>query len=404
MDVKGDNVYRLGRREALAGSIAAAMGMGGIHLEAAERKIRLGVVGCGQRGSWIAGLFQRHGGYTIHAVADYFAEVADRCGDALDVPTTRRFSGLDGYKSLMESGVEAVALETPPYCFPLHAETAVAKGLHVFMAKPVAVDVPGCKRVEAAAAKAVARRLVFLVDYQMPTDPANTRVVDMVRNGAIGAIVAVHSYYLAGSWPDPPKSATIEDRLQKLIWVNDTAIGSGYHGNACIHAIDAAMWAVGRTPSAAMGASRIGRPNPHGDSHDVLSITYEFDDGLILNHRAKHLSDNFSTADFCGCYLHGERGYAWISYSAKAQLVSRDDAIREDVTNLYEAGAVRNIAAFHEAITRADASNPTVRRAIDSALVTIMGREAAERRRRLTLREVVRQNRALRLSLVGLRR
>lgn len=394
----------VGRRDVLAGSLAAAAGLGAARRQGPSRVIRLGVIGCGQRGSWIAGLFRRHGGYVVHAVADYFEDVADRCGEALEVPKARRFFGLDGYKRLIESGVDAVALETPPYCFPLHAETAVAAGLHVFMAKPVAVDVPGCKRVEAAAKKASTSKLVFLVDYQMPTDPANRRVVEMVRNGAIGRVVAVHSYYLAGSWPDPPKTATIEDRLQKLIWVNDTAIGSGYHGNACIHAVDAAMWALGKTPSAAMGASLIGRPDPHGDSHDVLSITYEFDGGLILNHRAKHLPDSFSTADFCGCYLHGDKGYAWISYSAKAQLVSPDEAVREDVVNLYEAGAVRNIAAFHEAIATGDTANPTVRRAIASALVTIMGREAAQRRTRLTLSEVLKQNRSLRLSLAGLRR
>jgi hypothetical protein len=46
-----------------------------------QRKIKLGVVGNGERGAWIAKLFQSHGGYTIHAVADYFQEVADRCGD-----------------------------------------------------------------------------------------------------------------------------------------------------------------------------------------------------------------------------------------------------------------------------------------------------------------------------------
>jgi hypothetical protein len=63
-----------------------------------ERKIKLGVVGNGGRGSWIAGLFKEHGGYEMHAVADYFQPVADKCGDALGVDKSRRFSGLSGYK------------------------------------------------------------------------------------------------------------------------------------------------------------------------------------------------------------------------------------------------------------------------------------------------------------------
>jgi len=336
-------------------------------------------------------------------VADYFADVADRCGEQLSVPVARRFSGLNGYKRLMASGVEAVALETPPYCFPPHAHEAVRTGLHVFMAKPVAVDVPGCRAIEAAAEEATRRGLTFLVDYQIPTDPNNIEVVEHIRRGAIGKIVTAHSYYLARSWPDPPKGKTIEGRLQHLIWVNDTAIGSGYHGNACIHAIDAVLWAVGKVPVAAMGLSRIGRPDPHGDSHDTLSLTYDFGGGLFLNHRAKHLPDQYSTADFCGCYIHGTAGYAWLSYSARAQLLSETESVSRDVQNLYEAGAVRNIAAFYKAITQRDASNPTVARSVAGALTTILGREAALRGRRLTMAEILRENKRLPLDLKGLR-
>jgi predicted dehydrogenase len=368
------------------------------------RTVRLGLIGCGQRGAWIGGLFSKHGNFEVSAVADYFPDVAERSGESLAVPASRRFSGLDGYRRLIEAGVDAVALEAPPYCFPEHSSAAVQAGLHVFMAKPVAVDAPGCRRVEEAAAEAGRKRLVFLVDYQMPTDPGNARVVERIRAGKIGRIATAHSYYLASAWPDPVKSATIADRLQRLVWVNDTAIGGGYHGNACIHAVDAAIWALGRVPLAAVGMSRIGRPDPHGDSHDVLSVTYEFEDGLFLNHRAKHLPDRYSSADFCGCYIHGDAGYAWLSYSARAQMVSADDAIGEDVINLYEAGAVRNIHAFYRAIVSGDCSNPTVRRAVAGALTTMMGREAALRRTRVTMASLRRENRPLRLDLSGLRR
>lgn len=398
------NGRKLTRREvvgvASVGVAASALGVGKLQ----KRTIPIGVIGCGNRGRWIADLFLKHGGFVIHAVADYFPDVANLVGDQFGVQSDRRFSGLDGYKKLINSGVEAVVLETPPYCFPLHARAAVDANLHVFMAKPVAVDVPGCKAVEAAAADASRKRLVFLVDYQMPTDPGNIEVVRKIHAGAIGKPVTAHSYYLARSWPDPPRSRTIEDRLQNLIWVNDTAIGGGYHGNACVHALDAVLWALGRAPVAAMGLSCIGRPDPHGDSHDTLSLTYDFGNGLFVNHRAKHLPDHYSTADFCGCYIHGTGGYAWISYSAKAQLVSSSEALSHEVVNLYQAGAERNIQAFYEAIVNRDASNPTVRRSVLGALTTIMGREAALRRRIVTMADILRENRRLRLDLTGLRR
>lgn len=93
-----------------------------------ERRVKLGVVACGGRGGWIARLFAKHGGYEMHAVADYFPAVGDATGEVLGVPAARRFSGLSGYRRLIESGVEAVALETPPYFFPEHARRVLLGG------------------------------------------------------------------------------------------------------------------------------------------------------------------------------------------------------------------------------------------------------------------------------------
>ena len=227
--------------------------------DAAARKIKLGVVGCGGRGAWIANLFRQHGGYEMHAVADYFPEVAESAGNALGVGKTRRFSGLSGYRRLIESGVEAVALETPPCFFPEHVQAAVDARLHVYMAKPIAVDVPGCLQVDAAAKKATADKRCFLVDYQMPTDPHNLECAKRFREGAIARLGMVKSFYYGGYFGDPPLTTNIESRLRSLVWVNDVAIGGSYHVNACIHPIQAMMWVLGKTPVAAAGISRVAR-------------------------------------------------------------------------------------------------------------------------------------------------
>src|SRR6476620_8563513 len=79
---------------------AGASVLGLLPLQAADpapvrtRKIKLGLVGCGGRGSWIANLFKQHGGYVFHAVADYFPASADKCGNVLDMDRSRRFSTL----------------------------------------------------------------------------------------------------------------------------------------------------------------------------------------------------------------------------------------------------------------------------------------------------------------------
>lgn len=366
------------------------------------RRIKLGVVGNGGRGAWIADLFRQHGGYEMWAVADYFQEVAEACGDALGVDPARRFSTLSGYQRLIESGVEAVALETPPAFFPEHARAAVEAGLHVYLAKPVAVDVPGCLVIEAAAKQATARQRCFLVDYQLPTDPHNQEVMRQVEAGAIGPVATVNSHYYAGPFADPAFTDSYADRLRHLIWCNDVAMGGGYHVNACIHAVDAALWVAGSRPVAAMGVSRRMRFNPHGDSHDVFSIVLEFENGLTISHRGEHL-DNQSDFSVI-CQIQGQSGYAETCYGGKAFFKGRDDGYNGQVENLYEAGARRNIARFHEDVLAGRCENPTVRRAVDGALTTILGREAALRRTRLTMLQLLQENQRLEVDLRGLKR
>ena len=365
------------------------------------RKIKLGLVGCGGRGSWIAKLFQKHGGYEFHAVADYTQATADRCGDQLGVDKTRRFSTLSGYKRLIESGVEAVALEVPPYFFPLHARAAVEAGLHVYMAKPVAADVPGCLAIKEAARIATTRNRCFLVDYQMPTDPANIEVRKRIHGEGFGKIAQVFTFGVGSGSADPPRKDTIEDRLHGLIWVNDIAMGCDYLGNFDIHAIDAALWAVGSSPVAASGASQIRRLEPHGDSHDVCSVIYEYPDGLVHNHLGQALNNQCKGG--LTCTIHGQKGFGVLNYWGEAEFRCFDDVFRGEVTNLYEAGASRNIDTFYRNIMEGSFLNDTVPRAVDGALVCILGREAAARHTRLTMDQVLAESKRLEVNLKGLK-
>jgi predicted dehydrogenase len=268
------------------------------------------------------------------------------------------------------------------------------------MAKPVAVDVPGCLEIEAAAKKAGAKQRVFLVDYQVPTDPHNQEVVKMVRAGEIGPVVALNTHYFAGQFADPPKTASLADRLQSLIWCNDVAIGGGYHVNACIHGIDAGLWMANQRPVACLGLSRKARPSPNGDSHDVFQLVFEFADGLVMSHRGKHIS-NLLQFDVV-CQVLGQTGYAQIGYGGKSALKGPENAYNGDVQNLYEAGAVRNIATFYRCVTEGNFANDTVRRSVDGALTTILGREAALRRTRLSWDELLKENKRLTIDLSSL--
>ncbi len=394
-------------RRGFLGGVAGAAALNIVRTASAKDtpetpKIKAGLIGVGGRGNMIAQFIQEHGGYELAALADYFPEVVTAAGTRFGVSEKNCFSGLMGYKRLLESGVEAVFLETPPYCFPDHVEAAVAAGRHVYMAKPVACDVPGCLRVSDAAKRATADKKVFLIDFQTRTDPFFIEGVERVHRGEIGALGMLSSLYTDESFSDPPLTGNAESRLQHLVWVNDDALGGSYLVNAGIHAIDVALWLARATPVSAVGASRVARNEPHGDSHDVYSLTYEFADGLILNHRGEHLKNKFGF--HCECAAYGQYGNLESGYSSNVAILSKDkDWPGGPVKDLYAAGARRNIAAFHDCIVNANYANPSVEPSINATLTTLLGREAALRRTRVTWDDMIKENRRLEPDLRGLK-
>lgn len=367
----------------------------------ANSKIEVGIVGLGGRGSLIADLLTADPNYQIVAVADYFPEVVNKAGDRLKVPPARRFSGLLGYKRLIESHVDAVILEAPPYCFPDQAQAAADAGCHVYMAKPVAVDVPGCLRIAEIGRNATAAKKAFLVDFQMRTDPYNQEVVKKCHEGMIGELALLSSFYCSEGFADPEFTDTIESRLQNLIWTNDIALGGGHFVNAGIHAIDAAIWIAGELPVSAQGYTRIARKNSHGDSPDADSLTYRFKSGLLLNHRGEHIRN---THEFiCTCSAYGLDGYLEVTYDGKVFVRGNKGGYPGGVVqNLYVDGIKRNLDTFQKNIRDSVSENPTLMPGVNSTLAAILGREAGLRGDLLTWDQLLQEYKKVEPNLSGL--
>ena len=394
---------------AASASVLAALPVGAAESPAPEakppeftRKIKLGIVGLGGRGSWIANLFKKHGGYEMWAVADYFQEVADRHGDGLGVDKARRFSGLSGCKKLIASGAEAVVIINVPHFHAEQATDAVAAGLHVYMAKPIAVDVPGCLAIEALGRRAAAKQRCFLVDYQLPTEEPNIEVAKRIREGGLGPLAHVVSFGFSGAWADPPKTQTLESRLRNEIWLSDIALGGDNIVSFDIHIIDGVVWVLGKRPVAASGRSRTCRPNPSGDRTDCSGVVYEFDDGVLWTHVVHALNDNADLTSLSASFF-GQAATGHIQYGGKVYVRGGDMHYVGTCGSIYDQGAIRNIATFYQDIAEGRFGNETVRRAVDGTLTAILGREAATRRRYLTLEELVRENTRLDVDLSGLK-
>ena len=364
----------------------------------ANEKIRLGVVGCGGRGAWITDLFVKDGNYEIATIADYHQSVAEGCGKRFNVPAEKCFSGLSGYKKALDTNIDAIALEAVPYFFPEHVRAAVEAGKHIYMAKPVAVDIWGTQAVRDLAIQSQKNKKVFLIDFQIPTDENNQKVVSVVKNGGIGKMLSLQTCYFSGAFADP-MFKSFEERLQHLQWVNDDILGGGYHVNACIHGIEAGLELVdAELPVSAQGSSLICRNDPHGDSQDMYALTFDFADGRIWSHQGIHHRSPF----WVRAVGYGAKGTAEIGYVGRALI--RDSERNEDfgeINDLYPAGAIANIAKFAKVIRTSDVTNDTVKIGINANFATILGREAGKRQGKVLLADLMRENHRYELDTAG---
>jgi predicted dehydrogenase len=376
----------------LAGSAALGHVVVTEKLRAADQpSIKLGLIGCGGRGTWIAELFKKHGGFTIAAVADYFQDKADHTGEKLAVPAGKRFTGLNGYRQLLEQSLDAVAIESPPYFHPEQAAAAVEAGKHVYLAKPVAVDVPGCQTLLESGRKATANNLVFVVDFQTRATSAYQEVAKRVHAGEIGPIHTAEAAYqcsLMFAATDAAFRKSGRDVTARLrAWSIDRVLSGDIITEQNIHALDVATWLLNAAPVKAVGLG--GRARDFvGDCWDHFAVLYTFPNDVILTFSSKQ----FGTYDDIMCRVYGANGTADTHYGGKVSVRGKDDAFSGDTPAIYADGANRNIATFYDSIVNGNFSNPTVAPSVRSNLTTILGRTAAYRKAEVTWTEMMRTN------------
>lgn len=390
------------RRRFIYGS--ASLAAASTVARAESRKIKLGVIGNGGRGAWIADLFAAHGGYTVHALHDYFAERVNPVADKHNVPAARRFTGLDGYKKLIDSGVDAVAIISPPCFHPEQAATAVDAGKHVYLAKPIAVDVPGCRSVEASGKKATATGRAFLVDFQTRADPHYTEAIRRVHNGAIGTPTFGQGIYHSGRLAVQfPRNGSPGSRLRN--WVFDIAMSGDIIVEQNIHTLDVMSWIMRDTPPLGATASRGRKLRVDiGDANDHYAALYQYADGVGVTFSSRQCDGFGSKPDGIQNRMFGTESVLETKYGGMVLVRGNEQKFYRGVSQaIYKDGVVANIKTFAAAIAAGDASNPTVAPSVTSNLVAILGRMAARAGRTVTWDQLMRSKETLKPNLEGLR-
>src|SRR5437762_2364197 len=261
-----------------------------VHGTRANSAVRVGLLGCGGRGTEDASNLVDTGGARVVALADLFPDQLDAARAHFDqVQQAKGFAALDpkqlfvgprAYERLAASKeVDAIVIATPPYYHPQHLEAAVAAGKHVYLEKPVAVDVPGALKVIEIGKRAQGK-LSLDVGFQIRDCPPFVEMVKRIHGGALGKIICGESHYFAGyldrpAWPD---ATPVERRLRN--WVYDRVLSGDIIVEQNIHVIDICNWVLKAHPlKASASGGRAGRP-ADGDVYGNYDALFHYPDGV----------------------------------------------------------------------------------------------------------------------------
>lgn len=295
---------KLDRRK-FVGAAAAAAGMMFIKPDlvrgtAANSAIRVGLLGCGGRGTEDANNLVDTGGARVVALGDLFQDQLDKARETFNkMQQAKGYAALDGaqlfvgpdafHQIASSKELDAIVIATPPYYHPRHLEAAIAAGKHVYLEKPVAVDVPGAKKVIEIGKRAEGK-LSLDVGFQIRDCPPFVEMVKRIHGGALGKIICGESHYFASYLERPawPEASAVERRLRN--WVYDRVLSGDIIVEQNIHVIDICNWVLKSHPlKASASGGRAGRP-ADGDVYGNYNVLFRYPGGVDVTFSSTQFS------------------------------------------------------------------------------------------------------------------
>jgi len=282
------------RRDFLKTSTAAAVGLGMLSNAhaAGSDTIKVGLIGCGGRGSGAAEDVCKAAGTSynikLYALGDVFLDHlkncrdrlrnSDVCKEKLDVADERCFTGFDAYQKVIDC-CDLVMLATPPGFRPQHIEATIKAGKHLFAEKPVAVDGTGIRKVLAAYEEANKKGLSVVTGTQRRHQPGYIESMKQIHEGAIGDLVAGRVYWNQSSiWAHKRKPGWSDTEYQVRNWYHFLWLCGDHIVEQHVHNLDVACWALNAHPIRAvgMGGRQVITERERGQSYDHFAVDYEF--------------------------------------------------------------------------------------------------------------------------------
>lgn len=350
----------------------ASTGIGSTAFAQGGDTVRVGLVGCGGRGTGAAhNAISASSGVVLHAMGDLYGDrlngsannLQQNLGEGFQVGN-RKFTGWDAYHQVINADVDLCIFATPPYFRPQMVKAAIEAGKHVFFEKPVAVDPAGCRTIMEAGDMATEKGLGMVCGTQRRHQKSYVDAMAAIHDGAIGEVIGAQVFWNQGGlWNRGRQQDWSNLDWQLRNWLYFTWLSGDHIVEQHVHNIDVALWAFqDQAPKKAYGnggrQQRTGEEWGHGNDHFSLQIMMPTDNGYgrFINSfcRQIHGCDNNVGEEIIGSEGYGRyesRLQKWILVNRAGERVGefgegRDPYVQEhaDLVASFRAGEPINEA------------------------------------------------------------
>jgi myo-inositol 2-dehydrogenase/D-chiro-inositol 1-dehydrogenase len=386
----------------------------------ANSAVRLGLLGCGNRGTTVATSFAHSTTARVVALADIFPDKLDLGRSHFDDLNTSLscaridekllFHGPHAFEQLVAAkDVDLIQISTPPFFHVQHLEAAVASGKHVYCEKPVGVDVAQAKQALEIAKRVKSTQSVD-VGFQCRNAPPIAANAEKIKAGALGKIAAAAGNYYATASEEKvrPGASPDEYRLRNWLWYR--ALSGDILVEQNIHIIDLCNWMLGAHPLKATATGGRNILTHAGDCWDNYQVDFTYPDGVHLAFASTQFGNNGFDA---GLKLFGADGSATVPYAGPVQIVGTQAWAWADSMNT--TGPVKfaangsfsdNLAfadrdkerTFIDSITSGQCHNQ-IAAGVDTALSCMLGRMAGYEKREVTWEDLLAHGETYKLDM-----
>ncbi|HEX7359112.1 MAG TPA: Gfo/Idh/MocA family oxidoreductase [Bryobacteraceae bacterium] len=326
----------------------------------ANSALRVGLLGCGGRGTADTTYLIETGKVRLVALADLFQDKLDKVKAHFDkfqqakgfapIERSLMFRGPKSYEEIANSkDVDVIVITTPPYFHPQHLDAVITAGKHVYCEKPVSVDPQGCNWVLDSGRRAQGR-LSLEVGFQLRSAPPYVEQVKRIHGGALGKIISGSGHYFA-KYPNKPKWPGVSlDERRIRNWTYYRILSGDIIVEQNIHVIDMCNWILQALPIKASAAASNGYQPDHGNASNNYNVVFEYPNKVSMTFASTKFDKGYWDV---GWKFFGTKGVSEAHYAGPVAIYGEQPW--EWKGSLHETrGKFSSSGVFHNNLAQAD--------------------------------------------------